>query len=150
VLNLRWMKATPLSQLLIAGSGLPSIEVPHLERLMPVAASEAVAGGISFPLPLVWAFELVPGARITGHARPGDLVTGEIELREWGRPHRYRAWTRADGGGAFTLRVAVPSRFGSQAIRTGPAWRITVGDAPPVEVEVPESAVRGGLEIPLP
>lgn len=150
VLNLRWMKATPLSQLLIAGSGLPSVEVPHLERLMPVAASEAVAGGLSFPLPLVWAFELVPGARITGRAGPGDLVTGEIGLREWGRPHRYRAWTRADGEGRFILRVAVPTGFGSQAIETGASWRITAGDRPPVEIEVPERAVRRGLEVPLP
>ncbi len=150
VLNLRYMRGTPLSQLLIAGSGLPSVGVPHLERLMPVAASEVVAEKLSFPLPVVWAYELVPGARVVGQGDPGGLVAGEIEFHEWGRPHRYRAWTRADGAGRWELRVAVPSGFSTHTIRTGPAWRITQGDGRVVDVAVPETAVRGGLAIPLP
>jgi hypothetical protein len=150
VLNPRFMTRTPLSQLLIAGSGMPGAGLRHLERLLPIDASKVTAGGLSFPLPVVWTYELVAGARIAGRAGPGDLVVGEIGLEERGRAHRYRAWTRADPEGRWELRVAVPSGFSTQTIRTGPAWRITVGDGPAVAAEVPEGAVREGRAIDLP
>ena len=149
-LNVKFMRRTPMSQLLIAGSGLPAAQLPHLERLMPVRASQAVAGGLSFPLPIVWTYELVPGARITGQAAPGAMVVGEIGLEEWGRAHRYRAWTVAGQDGRFVLAVALPSGFLAHTIRTAPTWRITAGDAPPVDLAVPEEAVREGREIPVP
>jgi hypothetical protein len=149
-LNTKFMRRTPLSQLLIAGSGLPAAQLPHLERLMPVRASQAVAGGLSFPLPIVWTYELVPGARITGRAEPGTMVVGEIGLEEWGRSHRYRAWTVAGQDGRWRLAVALPSGFLTHTIRTAPAWRITAGDAPPIDLSVPEGAVREGREIAVP
>lgn len=150
VLNPRFMLKTPLSQLLIAGSGMPVAGLPHLERLMPILASQATAGGLSFPLPVIWAYELVSGALITGRAAPGAVVVGELGLEEWGRAHRYRAWTRADSDGRWRMRVAVPSGWSTPTIRTGPCWRITQGAAAAVEVVVPENAVRSGLEITLP
>ena len=150
VLNPRFMRRTPLSQLIIAGSGMPGAGLPHLERLMPIHASKVTAGGLSFPLPVVWAYALVPGARIGGRAGPGDLVLGEIGLEEWGREHRYRAWTRADPDGRWQLRVAVPTSLTTPTLRTGPVWRITQGTAGAVEVVVPEEAVRSGRAIALP
>jgi asparagine N-glycosylation enzyme membrane subunit Stt3 len=150
VLNPRFMRKTPLSQLLIAGSGMPGAGLPHLERLLPVDASKVTAGGLSFPLPVVWTYQLVPGARIAGRAGPGDLVIGELGLEEWGRKHRYRAWTRAGPDGQWQLRVAVPSGWSAHTIRTAPAWRITQGDGRAVDVEVSEAAVRGGSTIALP
>lgn len=149
-LNPRFMRKTPMSQLLIAGSGLPEAGLPHLERLMPILASQATAGGLSFPLPVIWAFELVPGATITGNAVPGALVVGELRLEEWGRAHRYRAWTRAGADGRWSLRVAVPSGYVGHALRTGRAWSITEGDGATVEVEVPESMVRAGGQVVAP
>ena len=149
-LNPRFMRKTPLSQLLIAGSGLPEAGLPHLERLMPILASQATAGGLSFPLPVIWVFELVPGATISGSAAPGALVVGELGLEEWGRPHRYRAWTRADADGRWALRVAAPSGFVGHALRTGRAWRITQGDGGAVEVAVPEATVRAGGVVTAP
>ena len=149
-LNPRFMRKTPLSQLLIAGSGLPEAGLPHLERLMPILASQATAGGLSFPLPVIWAYELVPGATITGRTAPGAVVVGELSLEEWGRPHRYRAFARAGADGGWRLRVAAPSGLVAHALRTGPAWRITQGDGRVVEVAVPEDAVRAGREIALP
>ncbi len=150
VLNPSFMRKTPLSQLLIAGSGMPGAGLPHLERLMPIHASKVTAGGLSFPLPVVWTFERVAGARIAGRAGPGDLVVGEIDLEEWGRAHRYRAWTRAGPDGRWRMRVAVPSNWSTHTLRTGPAWRITQGTAGTVEVAVPEEVVRSGLEIVVP
>jgi len=149
-LNPRFMKKLPLSQLLIAGSGLPGAGLPHLERLMPVFASQVVAGNLSFPLPVVWTYELVAGATLSGRAGPGTVVVGELELTERGRPHRYRAWTTSGPQGAWRMRVAVPSGWSTHTIRTGPAWRITRGTAETVEVVVPEAAVRLGLEIAVP
>jgi hypothetical protein len=149
-LNVKFMRRTPLSQLLIAGSGLPAAQLPHLERLMPVRASQAVAGGLSFPLPIVWTYELVPGARITGRAAPGTMVVGEIGLEEWGRAHRYRAWTVAGPDGRWVLAVALPSGFLTHTLRTAPSWRIIAGDGPPVDLSVPEEAVREGREIAVP
>jgi hypothetical protein len=85
-----------------------------------------------------------------GKAAPGARVVAEIELVEWGRPHRYRAWTVAGPDGRWTLRVAVPSGLAVRSIRTGPAWRVAAGDAPPVPVVVPERAVREGLSVGVP
>jgi hypothetical protein len=149
-LNPSFMRKMALSQLLIAGSGLPDADLPHLERLMPIFASEAVAGNLSFPLPVLWTYELVPGATLTGQAAPGTRVLGEIELNERGRPHRYRAWTTAGPGGDWKMKVAVPSGLATQTVRTGPAWRITLGDGRVVDVDVPEAAVRGGSTVAVP
>jgi hypothetical protein len=149
-LNPAFMRRTSMSQLLIAGSGMPEAGVPHLERLMPVFASRATAGGLSFQLPVVWTFELVEGATLTGKAEPGDLITGDVALVEWGRPHRFRAWTTAGADGSYRIRVPLPSGFFTRTLFTGPAWRITRGTAEAVEVVVPEAAVRLGLEIAVP
>jgi hypothetical protein len=149
-LNPRFMRRTPLSQLLIAGSGLPAAGLPHLERLLPVFASQAVAGGLGFPLPVVWAYELVPGAVLTGRAEPGAQVVGEIGLRERGRDHRYRAWTVADGEGRWRMRVAVPSGWTAGTVGTGGAWHVVGAIPGDRDVEVPEEAVRTGREIAVP
>jgi asparagine N-glycosylation enzyme membrane subunit Stt3 len=150
VLNPRFMSRMPMSQLLIAGSGMPAAGLPHLERLMPIFASQAVAGGLSFPLPVVWTYELVDGATLSGKAVPGTSIVGELELTERGRPHRYRAWTRAGPMGTWTMKVAVPSGWATDTVRSGAAWRIIQGASPAVEVAVPEEAVRQGQEIAVP
>jgi hypothetical protein len=150
VLNPRFMRKTPLSQLLIAGSGLPGASLPHLERLMPVFASQAVAGNLTPPVPVLWTYELVEGARLSGRAEPGAMVVGEIELNERGRLHRYRAWTTAGPDGAWRMTVALPSGWSTHTIRTGPAWHVTQGATQAVDVVVPEEAVRRGLDVAVP
>jgi hypothetical protein len=136
--------------LLIAGSGLPGAGLPHLERLMPVFASQAVAANLSFPLPVVWTYELVVGATLSGRAGPGSVVIGELQFTERGREHRYRAWTTSGPQGTWRMRVAVPSGWSTHTIRTGSAWRITRGAEDIVEVPVSEEAVRQGQEISVP
>ena len=149
VLNPEYMLRMPLSQLLIAGSGLPAPGLPHLERLMPVFASRSVAGQLGFPLPVVWTYERVAGAVLRGRAAPGTPVVAEIQLVEWGRPHRYRAWADAGADGTWRIRVALPSRFHRPTLRSGPAWTVDLGERK-VDVEVPEEAVRAGREIAVP
>jgi hypothetical protein len=149
VLNPEYMLRMPLSQLLIAGSGLPAPGLPHLERLMPVFASRSVAGQLGFPLPVVWTYERVAGAVLHGRAAPGTQVVAEIQLVEWGRPHRYRAWADAGADGTWRIRVALPSGFYRPTLRSGPAWTVDLGERK-VDVEVPEEAVRAGREIAVP
>jgi hypothetical protein len=152
VLNPEYLRALHLSQLLIGGSGLPGIDLPHLERLMPVHASAAVAGKLANPLPVLWGFERVAGATLAGHGRPGERVVGEIQLTEQGRPHRYRAWTTVEADGTWRMRVALPSDLRRPTLRSGSSWTVQVGSEAPRLVSVPEKAVREGatLEVPAP
>jgi hypothetical protein len=146
-LNPAYMRAMPLSQLLIGGSALPGIDLPHLERLLPVHASETVARNLGTPVPVLWAYERVPGAVLAGRGSPGERVVGEIQLVEHGRPHRYRAWTRVGDDGLWKMRVALPSAFRRTTLRSGSSWTVGIGSAPPLDVAVPETAVRGGSTI---
>jgi hypothetical protein len=108
-----------------------------------------VAGQLGFPLPVVWTYERVAGAVLHGRAGPGTQVVAEIQLVEWGRPHRYRAWADAGADGTWRIRVALPSGFYRPTLRSGPAWTVDLGDRK-VDVEVPEEAVRAGREIAVP
>ncbi len=99
---------------------------------------------------MVWTYELVAGATLSGRADPGTVIVGELQFTERGREHRYRAWTTSGPQGTWRMRVAVPSGWSTHTIRTGPAWRITRGTAEAVEVVVPEAAVRLGQEIAFP
>ena len=108
------------------------------------------AGNLSFPLPVLWTYELVAGATLSGRADPGMVIIGELQFTERGREHRYRAWTTVGAQGTWRMRVAVPSGWSTHTIRTGPAWRITRGTAGAVEIAVPEEAVRQGQEIAVP
>ncbi len=150
VLNPAYMRALPLSQLLIAGSALPGADLPQLEELMPVFASKAVAGSLGFPLPVAWTYERVRGAVLVGRAAPGSRVVAEIPLVEWGRTHRYRAWADADGSGRFRMRVALPSGFYRATLRSGDSWTVRREGVPDVLVKVAEETVRAGDVVAVP
>jgi len=152
VLNPAFMVEAPLAALIVAGSGLPGPGVRHLRHLMPVFASPGIHRLASFPLPLAWTYERVAGAELAGRAAPGTRVVAEIPLVEWGRPHRYRAWTDAVADGTWRMRVALPSGFWRPTLHSGPAWTVDVGEAGSVQMQVPEAAVREGrrIEVPAP
>jgi hypothetical protein len=149
----RWdpafLERSPLVALLLGGSGIPESSVPHLSRLMPRHASAESATHLATPVPLVWTYERVPGARLAGRAPPWFRVVAEIELRENGRSSTYRAWADAAADGTWSMRVALPSGPGAAGVRGGPAWRVTVAPGRVVDVAVPESAVREGREVPV-
>jgi hypothetical protein len=146
-LNPEYMRQMPLAQLLIGGSGLPGVGVPHAARLTPIYASRSVAAGLQAPLPVTWVFERVAGAGLHGQALPGSRVVAEISLVEWGRPHRYRAWTDAAADGSWRMDVALPSGFHRSTLHSGDAWTVRRTGMPDVTVRVPEEAVRRGSTI---
>jgi asparagine N-glycosylation enzyme membrane subunit Stt3 len=144
VLGRAYLRALPLSPLLVAGSGVPALDVRHLSRLLPRFASAQRVAGISFALPVLWVYERVPGARLSGAAAPGARVVAELPFREHGWPHTYRAWTDAGADGRWDLVVPVPTDFARPTLWTGPRWQVRAGAGAPVPVAVPESAVRAG------
>ncbi len=142
-----YLRAMPLSPLLLAGSGVPALDVRHLSRLMPRFASAQRVPGISFALPVLWVYERVAGARLSGTAAPGSRVIAELTFREHGWPHTYRAWTDAGDDGRWDLVVPLPTDFARPTLWAGSRWQVRVGGGVPVPVAVPESAVRGGSRI---
>jgi dolichyl-diphosphooligosaccharide--protein glycosyltransferase len=147
VLGRAYLREVPLAPLVIAGSGVPELGVRHLSRLLPRFASAQRVAGISFALPVLWGYERVPGARLSGTATPGTRVVAELPFREHGWPHTYRAWTDAGADGRWDLVVPVPTDFARPTLWTGRPWQVRVGGGAPVSVAVPESAVRAGSRI---
>ena len=148
-LNPEFMRTRPLAPLLVAGSGTPGLGVKHLEHLMPRHASAATVPGLGFPLPLLWTYEHVAGARLRGVAARGARVVAELPFHEHGRRHVYRAWTDAAADGGWELVVPLPTALLRPGFRTAPRWSVAAGRAA-VQVEVPEGAVRAGKVIPVP
>ncbi|MCK7518866.1 MAG: hypothetical protein MZV64_14640 [Ignavibacteriales bacterium] len=112
---------------------------------MPVFASTRTVGGIDDPLPVLWTYEVVAGARLEGRAAPGTRAVLEIPLAEHGRPHVWRAFADAGADGRWSLVVPVPTDLATATIATGGAPR--VGDAPASPISVPEAMVRAGAVV---
>ena len=147
VLNPEFMGQVPLAPLLIAGSGIPATGVRHLAHLMPRHASEATVPGLGFPLPQLWTYERVEGARLGGTGAPRARVVAELPFREHGRPHVYKAWADVSPDGRWELTLPVPSGLARGSFRTDAVWTVRVGEGPARAVAVGEAAVRGGAAI---
>jgi hypothetical protein len=142
-----YLRALPLSPLLIAGSAVPGWAVGHLPHLMPRHASAAWVAGLPFQLPALWTYERVRGATVRGAARPGARVEAELRFSEHRRPHTYRAFTAAGPDGAWTLVLPLPSAMDLGTLRTEARWNVSSGGGPGVEFHLPEAAVRAGTVI---
>jgi asparagine N-glycosylation enzyme membrane subunit Stt3 len=145
----RWLLGTPSAPLLIGGSGVPALGVRHFERLMPIVASTRTVGGLKSPLPVIWLFELVAGAKLTGQAPPGARVVLEIPITEHGRPHTWRAWADAGPDGRWQMMLPLPTDLSTRTIRTA-MGRLRVGDGAARPIEITESTVREGGVIAAP
>jgi asparagine N-glycosylation enzyme membrane subunit Stt3 len=139
-----YLRALPLAATILGGSGIPDAGVPHLTRLMPRFASLQIAKELPFPVPVLWTFEAVAGARVRGRAPARGRVVLEIDLVERGRKHVWRAWTVAAEDGAFELTVPLPTGLVQPTLASGPVARLRAGSGEAVRIEVPEAAVRGG------
>jgi dolichyl-diphosphooligosaccharide--protein glycosyltransferase len=146
-LNEVYMTSLPLSPLLIAGSGVPGWEVPHLPHLMPRFASRGMATGLAFRLPHLWGFERVRGARVHGTAAPGVRVLAELRFTEHERPHTYKAFTTAGADGAWSLTLPFPSDLRRPTVRAQGRWSVAAAGGAPVELDVPLAAVRAGASL---
>jgi hypothetical protein len=144
ILDLEYMKSFGNAPLVIGGSGIPGAEVRHLEHLLPISSTPQQPPGMNFPLPALWVYERVPGARLSGRAPPRARVLATLDFKEQARPHVWRAFADAGEEGRFELVVPFPSGFLRPAIWSAQRWVLRTGDGPPIAVEVPEAAVRGG------
>lgn len=144
VLNQAFMTSIPLSPLLIAGSGVPGWSVPHLPHLLPRYATSAIVTGLGFPLPFLWTYERVAGARVRGEAPPGARVIAELPFTEWGRSHTYKAFAVAGPDGRWEMVLPFPSGYRRSVIRSAPRWSFAAGGGAARNAEVPEASVRSG------
>jgi asparagine N-glycosylation enzyme membrane subunit Stt3 len=143
-LEKEYMAGLPLAPLLIAGSAIPNWNVPHLAHLMPRYATTAEVAGLEFPLPYLWTYERVEGARVRGTAPAGTRVIGELHFTENRRPHLYKAYVDAAPDGSWELVLPLPSGLLRPAIRSEARWSISAAGSVPLRIAVPEAAVRGG------
>ncbi len=145
----RWLRGAPSAPLLIGGSGVPALDVRHFGRLMPILAATRTVQGLRSPLPVIWLYEVVAGAELTGRAPRGSRVVLEIPLREHGRPHTWRAFADAGPDGRWQLRVPLPTDLATRTIQTAPG-RLRVGNGPERPIEIAESMVRSGGTVAAP
>jgi hypothetical protein len=139
----RWLQAVPSAPLLIGGSGVPGLGARHFGHLLPVFASTRTVLGLGSPLPVIWIFEVVAGARLAGRAAPGARVVLEIPLLEHGRRHTWRGWADAGPDGRWAMAVPVPTDLAAGTVASGPGL-LRVPGAPARPLAVPEAAVRQG------
>ncbi|HET9554206.1 MAG TPA: hypothetical protein VFP50_14655 [Anaeromyxobacteraceae bacterium] len=144
--NPAWLTSVPSAPLLLGGAGIPSLGVRHFEHLMPRFASSFAVIGIDRPLPVLWGYEIVRGARLEGLAPPGARAVLEVPLEEHGRPHTWRAFADAGPDGRWTMTVPLPTDLATPTVRTTEG-RLRVGDGPALPLAVPEAAVRAGQPV---
>jgi len=95
-------------------------------------------------------FEVVRGARLVGRTTPGTEVTASLALRTVaGRELVYRARTRADQGGRFSLTVPYATDDLPHRTRAAGGYFVNRGYGAE-EVAVHERAILAGSEVALP
>jgi hypothetical protein len=142
----RWLAEVPSAPLLIGGSGVPALGVRHLEHLRPVFASTRTVGGIDGPLPVLWTYEVVPGAQLNGRTAPGERVVLEVPLEEHGRPHTWRAFANAGADGHWSMTVPLPTDLATPTVITRMGL-LRVGGGPAHPIRIAEAAARTGATV---
>jgi hypothetical protein len=146
-----WLREVASAPLLIGGSGVPALGVRHFGHLLPVFASTRTVVGIDGPLPVLWTYEVVPGAQLSGRAAPGARVVLEVPITEHGRRHTWRAFADAGPDGRWTMTIPLPTDLSTTTVTTEPG-RLRVPGGLGSVVQVPEAAVRAGatMEVEVP
>jgi asparagine N-glycosylation enzyme membrane subunit Stt3 len=119
-------------------------------HVSPLELSGLWQGRVRGPLREIALFERVAGALLVGQAGPGAQVTARATVKHPGAPaFAFAQVGLADATGKFALRVP----YASQGMKLGVAltapWQVQVGDGVAVQVDVPESAVQSGAEVPV-
>jgi asparagine N-glycosylation enzyme membrane subunit Stt3 len=121
-----------------------------LSRLRLVLDASELKDFFGMRLPRFRAFELVPGATITGQASPVQPISLRLELRtNSGRRLTYQRRTRADDVGRFAIRVPYPSEAYRGGVEPVGDYRIKRGDQI-LRIHVSEAQIQAGAEITLP
>lgn len=93
-------------------------------------------------------YEVVPGARITGHATPLADIQLDLGMRvDRMRSFSYRSTARADHAGRYSFTVPYSTEPREGVTAEGP-YRIQTGSGETTLVHVSEDAVTRGLEVP--
>jgi hypothetical protein len=127
----------------------PLLDKP--ERPLQTSRGDLVEATVA---PEVRIFEMVPGALLTGQARPGSEVRASIKLRNplTEKTHQVAYSTTADQDGRFSIRVPYAT---DQPMSSAPGTVVVEGpylieiDDQPLQLEVTESDVQGGQELNL-
>lgn len=110
----------PVATLAYGGSGVPG-SVPHLEHLMPIAASPTLA----MPgTPVVWIYERVEGATVRVACAAGSQVVATLRAAVGGTPFTFIAWSTCGADQSATIRLAVPSGTKRAGFETDLAWQV--------------------------
>jgi hypothetical protein len=144
-----YFRAVPLGVMVLGGTALPELGVPHLERLCPRSAGSEFAP-LDVPVPRLWVFERVEGAILEGHARPGSRVVIELLLRHAAGIVSYFAFTETDRSGAFSIRFPVPTRMVTSTLQTGNRLHVRREASAVTDLELPEAAVLSGAHVAVP
>lgn len=154
VMNRGYFDAVPLGHFVTGGSGVPHLELPHLEHFLPIFGSRQVVGGTRMWLPRLWVYERVAGVRVEGRLElevPGGApprVTARMMLRVQGTHIGWYAWTDPAEDGRFSMTLPIWTGMVTGAVVSAPRWELKA-DAAMKGFEVSERAVREGEVIDL-
>jgi asparagine N-glycosylation enzyme membrane subunit Stt3 len=130
--------------------GAPGAHVPALAQhrlIFDADVSWGASGGVR---PSYKVYEIVPGARIGGRARPGAPVRAEL-LIALGRRGRmiFSGEARAGAEGRYQIVVPYPNDVPGREIRPGGFYRISSGGRE-VSLVVSDRQVREGAQVEAP
>lgn len=99
--------------------------------------------------PFIKVFEIVEGARIRGHTRPGAIIDLSLPVTtNRARQFEYRDRAVAGEDGWFEFVVPYPNRDGPNWLYVSPVYTLTC-DGGQTEASVPEGRVAQGSVIPV-
>jgi asparagine N-glycosylation enzyme membrane subunit Stt3 len=142
--NQDYFLRAPLVTLLLGGSGVASIGVPHMQHLMPRFASSLPPSGLPAKLPGAWVYEIVPGATLRGHAPANAVVHLRTVMSLRGHQSVHEAWTQAGSDGMFALTTPVPTAYRGEGLETAATASLRIGSGPVRHVTLTEANVRRG------
>lgn len=144
-----FLRAQGAAVLCFGGGGDPAERVAHAASFLPLFAASEAWPGVRPVTPSLWVYARVPGARVEGAAPDGTLVELSVPLVVRGEPVFWRAWA-ISAGGRFSVVLPLPTGFRTGTVRTGEAYRVTVGGREAGALRVPLGAVLTGEAIAWP
>jgi dolichyl-diphosphooligosaccharide--protein glycosyltransferase len=134
----------------LAAAGAAPDGVPALAHHRLIFDAEVRWGAGRGLRPQYKIFEIVPGARITGRARPGAVVRAELPIRLGRRGGMiFSGETRAGADGGYQIVVPYANDAAAHEIRPAGAYRIR-SDGREIAVSVSDTQVREGALVEAP
>jgi hypothetical protein len=133
-----------------AAPGTPAAQVPALARHRLLFDADLAWGPSRGRWPSYKVFEIVPGARIAGRARPGAEVHAELRIA-MGRRGRmiFASETQAGTDGRYQLIVPYANDVPGREIRPGRAYQLRSGGRE-IALTVSDTEVRSGALVEAP